>query len=231
VGTKDLNTCWPPLQLTEFEAEYVSHYQTPGEGDHPALPGVYRRAYPLGLQRVRNFPGESDELVAQFVPSGRYTRVFAMTFSGDLNWWKLSLRTNPGEVLFEEALVSSLLNMQANGGSSKIQLTSSFFPPSPLLSGCPLPLLFEPNIVLPGAANLKFEGDILPEWDALLNLLDPPQPDARTRSVLNILVHVWEFPDVLAAKNRIPPRASKPGGSRQGGAGTAAGRGGVRGSK
>lgn len=201
MAARDLNCIWPPLQLTEFESQHVGHYAGVRR-DGKMYPGVFRRAYPLTLTKVANLPGEANQLVASFAPSGRYTRVFALTFSGDVMWWNLKLRTNPGEVLFDTSLVSTLVNNQNSGAAATAPPTLRFFGVTFTAQAVP-PLVFEPNVVLPGNANLVFEGDVVPAWDFYAQNPPippvPPFPPYPSRAVLHILVHVWEFPDVLGA--------------------------------
>ena len=215
MAQRDLNCIWPPLQLTEFESQHVGHYAGVRKADGRAYPGVFRRAYPLTLTRARNIDGEADQLVANFAPSGRYTRVFALTFSGDVQYWTLKLRTNPGEVLFQSSVVSTLVNNQNSGAGTAAPPQAAF--PGIAFTAQPVPpLVFEPNVVLPGNANLVFEGDVVPAWDFYAQnppVLPPPPPPYPSRAVLHILVHVWEFPDVLGAMMvpKVPMSAQRGG--------------------
>ena len=185
-GIRDLNVAWPPLLLTEDELDFVRLYAD------DEFPGVLRRVYPGTLLRPRNLVGEQDVLSFTYKPSGRFTRVFAITFSGDTLFWEVKLRTDPGEVLFTDyAAVSALLNQGPWGRAAFVTPSSAAFEGSYAISVPPPgPLLFEPNIALEGTSNLTLEGRVVPEWDALTT------PQAQTRAVLNVAFHVWEFPQM-----------------------------------
>lgn len=202
-GLKDLNIAWPPLLLTEDELEFCGQYADPEK------PGVLRRVYSGTLVRPRNIAGETDALIYTYKPSGRFTRVFAVTFTGDVLFWEVKLRTDPGEVLITDyTAVSALTNQGSWGRASFVVPYANQFEGSYATGGTPPgPLLFEPNIALEGTSNLYFEGRVVPEWDALTT------PQALTRAVLNVAVHVWEFPQMprqrgIGGTGRRPARPS-----------------------
>lgn len=205
-GIKDLNVAWPPLLLTEDELDFVRQY---ADEDHP---GVLRRVYPGTLLRPRNLVGEQDVLSFSFKPSGRFTRVFAVTFSGDTLFWEIKLRTDPGEVLITDyAAIPALLNQGSWGRAAFVTPPATQYEGSYATSAPPPgPLLFEPNVALEGTSNLTFEGRVVPEWDALTT------PQAVTRAVLNIAVHVWEFPQMPRQRGigGTGARAARPSASK-----------------
>lgn len=175
-----MGATWPSLYLTEDEKRFVRTYP---DADRP---GVLPRVYVLPPLIASNIAGEESRAITRFVPSRRRTRVHSVTFSGDLGNWSVSLRTGSGEVLVESAQVTALLNGP--------QLTPAGFAPdwtaaTTLLARVnPGILAFDPNIVLSGSDQLIFEG-----VDALFGATP------NTRTVLNVAVHVWEFPTMEEA--------------------------------
>ena len=189
VALKDLNIGWPPLFLTEDESKYVATYATKFP-DGTRKPGVLRRSYAGKLVVPTNLPNERQQLSYQFRASGRYTRLFAVTFSGNVDFWRIKLTTTPGEVLVDEAPVNALLNVPSYAGRSANLAMNGGNPATVLLQGSGL-LYFEPNVVLEGTSAIDFEGFLDSSWISSL-----VQPTDQARAVLNIGVHVWEFPDV-----------------------------------
>lgn len=211
MGWRDNQVLWPALSLSEDELEHVSYYRTRKK------PGVRLRIYPVDLQYVQNVPGQNTVLTAIYKPSGRYTRVFAMTVSGGLPFWRVSLQTNPGEELIEMSGLSALFGVQASGAAYVGSQTAFGLPGLNLLAQPPDgPLGFEPNILLPGATNLILRGEVEPAF------LDSLEEGDVARLVLHVAFHVWEFPDTLAYL-RSPNRrnasvgASAVSGARKGG--------------
>ncbi len=176
----NLSNVWPPLRLTAEEQQYCGYYANE-QGPQDGRPGVLRRMWPVTLSATL-VTGETSVLIAQFVPSGRRTRVFAMTFSGDIEWWTLELKTLSGEILIQRAPVSTLLNLQTTGGNN----ASFGFGISEATLSRPNngPLFFDPNIVLTGSQTLTLTGTVEPDTVSL----------PGERSVLHTVFHVWEFP-------------------------------------
>jgi hypothetical protein len=178
---------WPSLSLSEQELEHVNYYRS---GDRP---GVRLRIYPVDLQFVQGIPGKQTNLTGIYKPSGRYTRVFALTASGALPYFRMSLSTNPGEEIIEMSGVAALFGLQASGAAFVGSQTAFGLPGLNLLAQQPDgPLGFEPNILLPGATNLIVHGEMEP------NFIDNLEPEDIARAVLHLAFHVWEFPDTLA---------------------------------
>lgn len=187
MGWRNNDVLWPALSLSEKELEHVGYYR---EGDKP---GVKLRVYGVDLQWVQGVPGQQTTLTGIYKPSGRYTRVFAMAVSGALPFWRLELRTNPGEVVIPSTGVAALFSLNASGAAFAGSPTAFGLPNFDLLQAAPDgPLKFEPNLILPGQTNLICTGEILPEFTAGL------QEGDVARAVLHIAFFVWEFPDTLA---------------------------------
>ena len=80
------NVVWPVCTLTPEEAEFCSVYAEVG-GEQPK-PGVLNRVYPKRFV-VSSFPGEISVPAGRFQSSGRYTKVYGVTFSGELKRWMI----------------------------------------------------------------------------------------------------------------------------------------------
>lgn len=102
---------WPNCVLTEYERKFVSLYK---DGKKP---GVLRRVYRLQLAT----PAQPDQNIPAVVTTdkiqiARRSRVFAITFSGNLDSWRLSIKntngtqyTNPTPRTNKPPIVSSLI--------------------------------------------------------------------------------------------------------------------------
>jgi hypothetical protein len=102
---------WPSCNLTDYERKFVSLYK---DGKKP---GVLRRMYPLQLANIaqpdQNIPAVSTVAKIQIA---RRSRVFAMTFGGNLDAWRLTVKnsngtvyTNPTPRTNKAPIVSSLI--------------------------------------------------------------------------------------------------------------------------
>jgi hypothetical protein len=84
---------WPSCVLTDYERKFVSLYK---DGKKP---GVLRRMYPLQLanqaQPDQNIPAVSTIAKIQIA---RRSRVFAITFGGNLDAWRLTVKNSNGTV-------------------------------------------------------------------------------------------------------------------------------------
>lgn len=198
---------WPSIQLTEYERLTNRLYKT------NEYPGVLRRAYTLQLaseaQPENNIPIATT--IAKYQVARR-TRVFAITFSGNTDQWRLkvsntngTLYTIPAQRSQQYPVVTSLIagsyyNALATGGNTGPMTyeaeTDSIGPngdfSAQFLSNFQaFPWQIEPNWVCQPNETITFEGTpIAPEW-----LIDGDEPFEDTlRIVLNITVYCWEFP-------------------------------------
>jgi hypothetical protein len=89
---------WPSLQLSNYERKFVSLYksQAPGKKQKP---GVLRRIYRLQLsttaQPDQNIPAA---VTMEKIQIARRSRVFGITFSGNLDAWRLTVKNSNGTV-------------------------------------------------------------------------------------------------------------------------------------
>lgn len=176
---------WPLLELTPQEREYVGHYASPGK------PGVLRRSYGTTL-RISNLSGDPQQPQQLVTFSGRRVRIFGLTMSGDLGAWLLQL-SSPAGTLYTNGFVSvaSLLNRQEDlTGPNMLPEweTSQGSPRHYLDNQTSDPLLFDPNIVIEGTDALIFAGQLGSSY-----LTRAGEGDYR--AVLNVAIHVWEFPE------------------------------------
>src|SRR5258705_13747142 len=82
---------WPNLELSDYERKFVRIYK---DGKYP---GVLRRTYKVVLnspaQAAKNLPVE--QLTGQ-IQIARRSRVFALTFSGNTDSWRLGITNASG---------------------------------------------------------------------------------------------------------------------------------------
>ena len=206
---------WPNIQLTEYEKKFVSMYKASGK------PGVLRRVYRVQLasqaQPDNNIPAVA---LTGKIQIARRSRIFGMTFTGNLDGWRLSVRntngtlyTNPTPRTNLFPVVSSLVagsyaNAAALGGLTQplsytpLGATQSVGPTlGPYNFGFQVansfpvrsnfPWLIEPNWVCQPNETIIFEGtDISPTW-----VIPGDLPVTfRVPQVLNIAFYAWEFP-------------------------------------
>jgi len=181
---------WPNLQLTELEKSVASYYTTTGE-DGVTRPGVMRKIYTNTLIKTL-VAGEQPVVADRFLPSGRRTRCFAITFSGDVEFWRIQLASLTGEQYVQilpatglptsKVPVGSFTGLPSNPNSQAI---NDLGLRDDVLARAPSrPFIRDPSIVLEGTQGIQIDGDV----DG--NIVVAP----GDRSVLNIAFHVWEFP-------------------------------------
>lgn len=209
---------WPECELTEYELEHVRLYKgvaydhvgnpiLDDKGKPKVFPGVLRRAYRGILNtEASDAPLLSVAHTSARIQISRRSRVFAITFAGDVANWRLSITTANGEQ-FTGKNPGAPQNPTAFTGADDSPFPivasmapGSFFSPVSSLGVPPgiftavdgddndvtlgigndfmLPLILEPNWQLVPNETLIFEG--VPIGD------DP--------LILEITVHAWEFP-------------------------------------
>lgn len=166
----------PQLQLSPHEARFVSLYGTRDK------PSVRRRVTPLRLL-LSSFPNEVSRASVQFTPAGRYAKVCALTFSGDIQAWDINARLGTDQLLITDfTRVASLINVLARDDTGMAPDTTLLADTLARVPG--EPLVFEPGVVLRGNQNLTINGNV------------PAGVGVAARAVLNICVHWWDFPDL-----------------------------------
>jgi len=194
---------WPNLELTEYERKFVRIYKTKDR------PGVLRRTYKV----VLNDPAQVNSNLPIVQTTGqiqiaRRSRVFGMSFSGNTDSWRLNISNASGTLYTVKTprtgldpIVSSMtpgtLNNAAALGGLAPPLTAA---PSdgigPNLENSqvltnnkqPCPFIIEPNWLLLPNETLIFNGTPLH-----VNYR-PVSTTFTPNLVLNIVIHVWEFP-------------------------------------
>lgn len=210
---------WPKLQLTDFEKQFVSVYAVHDSGGNVLKPGVLRRSYRLQLasqaQREKNIPAQ--KLIDQ-IQISRRARIFAITFSGNTDCFRLKVAnsngtqyTNPANRSQQYPVVSSLVagsyyNALALGGKvqplaqAHASTATDAIGPNPgfvasHLAGLQaMPWIIEPNWITQPNETLIFQGwDITPAWSTTVDA-NGVTASVTPPSVLNIELFAWEFP-------------------------------------
>jgi len=209
---------WPNLQLTEYEKEFCSMYKIPA-----GKPGVLRRIYRLQLASIAQ-PEQNIPLVSTIakIQIARRSRIFGITFSGNLDSWRLSVKntngtqyTNPTPRTNLFPVVSSLI---AGSLFSAAALGSGLGTPAlpiplPLPVGAnPQPQSFGPAAEFSGQTiqtRQNFPWLIEPNWVCQANetiifegadisptyVIQGETPIIfRLPQILNIAYYAWEFP-------------------------------------
>lgn len=194
---------WPHLELTDYEKRFVSWYKT------DKLPGVLRRSYKVLFNNVINtlVPGFEQPHTEGSVQIARRTRIFGLSFSGDVHQWRLNIATSAGEQYtprlpggFDPRVTALAPGVAWNSGASDMAAPMEVASPIAGFNGLNQtafamhPLIVEPN------------------WEMLPNesLLFTGTPLNVEAIILEIAVHVWEFPGmVIGAKEPDPTRAAR----------------------
>lgn len=183
---------WPKLELTDWERQYVRPYKT---ANHP---GVLRRTYERTISNNPDIVGATGIMPSADIQISRRARVFALTFSGGVSNTRIritnasgTLYTVPDSRTAQDPYVSALVGgtpymfgSYIGGKTDPIDqgINTELATPMIVLSGEYGALLIDPNWVLMPNETLIFNGN----WDDLAG----PPPTV----VLNIAIHVWEFP-------------------------------------
>jgi hypothetical protein len=178
---------WPVLRLTPEELKWNDYYDA-SDGRRGVL------AHALTTNVTLN---AANPAASSFTVSSRRSRVYAITFTGDVTAARVRISSGTGEQYF------------GVNDPCHIPLLCGGSPHSTLNQGAPFPALYpsaaagatatphaarewlleiEPNIVLPGAKQLQFA------WD----LENPNDPSIAGQTPvtyeIEAVVHLWEFP-------------------------------------
>jgi hypothetical protein len=208
---------WPTLELTEYERRWVRTYK---EGPYP---GVLRRAYEVFFNTVADplTPGLEAVKLQGSVQIARRSRVFGLSFAGNLGSWRLQIETASGEQMTPRSndgypIVSSMIAgscwnaLSALGDQVMIAQVNADGVQNSLFFGSSTegPLLIDPNWELSPNETLRFIGT---PFDNQLSAQYPPDPPAVAQKMLSIAVHVWEFPG-MDGKSKEPGLKNKKAG-------------------
>lgn len=186
---------WPTCELTDYELKHVRYYKQPklnaqGKETGQYWPGVLKRVYSVQLynqnipeiSRFNNGPVFEDRVLIS-----RRSRVFGLTFSGDVANWYLNIETASGEkytnspCLVSSMCAGSYYNANALVGSPTSDPLQAPF--GLLWAGTQnFGVMIEPNYQLLPNETLIFRGEVaagIPE---------------NNFTQLAIGIHVWEFP-------------------------------------
>lgn len=203
---------WPDLQLTEYERKFVRIYKN---GDKP---GVLRRTYIRTLNDTANINQNLPIIrLSDQLQISRRSRIFGLTFTGNLDSWRLSIANASGTQYTtktprtqRDPVVSSMVPSIQNNANSLGGLT----PPigvavspgiGPNVEVTPLwrsqfqlaPLIIDPNWLLMPNETLIFTGTPIPISYQV------GEEEVTQPLILNIAIHVWEFPGMGRATKEI----------------------------
>jgi len=195
---------WHNLELSDYERKFVRIYK---DGNKP---GVLRRTYKVVLnspaQPTKNLPVE--QLGGQ-IQIARRARVFALTFSGNTDSWRLEITNASGTtytVKDPRKHLDPIVSSMVPGNTSNAVSLGGLVPPLALNAHSdgigpsfedngflsnqsqPFPLLIDPNWVLMPNETLIFNGTPIPV-SLIVNKQTVVPP-----LTLTIGIHVWEFP-------------------------------------
>ncbi len=203
---------WPKLVLTDYERLWVRPYKTAVQTakGKKILPGVLRRTYERTISNDAEIAGREGLAPGAQLQISRRARVFGISFTGSVSATRLQI-TNASGTLYtvrdartaKDPYVSALtggtpymagtIANPANIGPKRNPNGGLAADVGVILTGeQSLPLLLDPNWVLTPNETLIFNGD----WS------DAEEIQGGTY-VLNICVHVWEFPEMGNADKAI----------------------------
>lgn len=177
---------WPHLELTDYEKRFVSAYAGQGK------PGTLRRTYAVTLNNTAQptIPGLENIHLQGQVQISRASRVFALTFTGDIHAWRLKISTASGTEFTPRFPNGTYPMVCTLSPAASWNLSAFLDQPDNLtinaiatrqIAWQQLPLIIDPNWELDPNESLMFEG----EAQSVDNL------------ILEIAVHVWEFPGMV----------------------------------
>lgn len=192
---------WPKLELTDFERKFVRPYKT---GDYPP---VLRRTYNRTISNNNNLAARPGLQPSQQVQISRRTRVFGITFAGGLSSTRLQITNASG----------TLYNVP-DARTAKYPYVSSIVPGTPYLDNSSVGMLQPPtsqgmnegtlvqdNIVMSGESGILI---LDPNWVLVPNetlIFNGNWDDlsAEVDVLLEITIHVWEFPGMGTADLQV----------------------------
>jgi len=166
---------WPRFRLTKEEAKYNSKYAAPG-----LKPAVLRRMYPGFLELTEEV--RSPSYTFQIA---RRSRVMGVTFSGDIQYFRIEFIDITGEQFTAGPVyIPNLIGCWTQNVLSNIypaNVTDLVAVDKHYHS----PYIFEPNIVLAPNQTLTINGT---------QIVDFQQGDPTKR--VDFVIHVYEFPEM-----------------------------------
>jgi hypothetical protein len=204
---------WPNLVLTDYEKQFVRIYKS------AKYPGVLKRVYKITLNDFADLDQRLPVIqLGDQIQIARRSRVFGLTFAGNLDSWRLQI-TNASGTLYTvrtprtglDPVVSSLVPSTMHNA---LAIDSFPSPPGMILGSQsdaigpypqqapafmggqhqPAPLLIDPNWLLLPNETLIFNGTPLP-----VNYPDVEAGNTPAPLILHIGIHVWEFPKMGTA--------------------------------
>lgn len=200
------HTVFPHPKLTPQEMQGTALYREiieEGPRKGTVIPGLMLRIYPFTLI-FSNIPGEQNVLSINYVTSGLPSLMFAMTFSADIEFWKIKCQTLSGELLFDTTPVTVLLNLGPLFGQAAVS-DATGSANAQLLRPTFWPLIWDPPWMVDGSQALQVSG-------TPINTTDYPDGTDQVpgRGVLNFAFWVWEIPGVQGTRGPAPPTPQFP---------------------
>lgn len=201
---------WPHLELTPYEKRFVSEYKEivpvlgpdgkpiidpqTGKPKTWAKPGVLGRRYKTQLNNVINasVPGLTQVRLDGSIQIARRSRVFALSFAGDVHAWRLNIYTASGEQFTPRLSGGNfpMVSAMVPGTSWNIASTD--------MAG-PSVLTFDGALEAGQIANISLPMLIEPNWELVPNetLFFQGIPQTEDSIILEVCAHVWEFPGMV----------------------------------
>ena len=195
---------WPALELTDYEKQFVRMYKD------EKFSGVLRRTYEVFMNSKADpqTPGLSAIKLRGQIQIARRSRIFGLTFGGNLGSWRLQIELASGEQLTPRSLgsdgfpiVSSMIAgsswnaLAAIGDQSVVTQDGRTMFNGSMQRG---PLVIDPNWELSPNETLIFNGTPIDNQTVTADPMTPP-----AQKLLCIQCHVWEFPNMVGVTERM----------------------------
>ncbi len=165
---------WPRCVLTDYEKRFMNKYPNPNDNRR----GPLRRFYP-GLLRL----DDEQRLPTFNFTISRRSRVFALSFAGDIAHFRVQLQDATGELFTDGPIYLPHL---IPGYSQALPGIINGVGPQPLVPGLNDIYVINPNIELAPNQTLTLSGFETEPRDFIAETQNDYQVD--------FVIHVWEFP-------------------------------------
>lgn len=166
------------LRLTPHEQTWNSLY------DNGTKRGVLLRRYSNSVQL-----STSQKLATAIFQTSRRSRVFMVTWTGDVAGAKVQIKASTGEDYIVSPAHIPLLSGHGVTSRRSVSTNIAAYPTGTTYALQPPPawnFQIEPNIVLPGSKQLFFEYSLENPDDSV--------PTPSSPYLITQVVHTWEFP-------------------------------------
>ena len=177
---------WPRCQLSDYEKKYLTKYPSPDNN----VRGVLRRFMPGRLNLTQFLPNPAFQFQV-----ARRTKIFGVTFAGDIEQFAIKFQTAVGEQLFTDFMEVSLLTGGSNTGLPGLieGIVSQPATPQTPNTGVMIPSV-NPFILNP-AFELSPNEVLTVYGKAVVQRGWPFGEDYPLRDYsLSMTIHYWEYP-------------------------------------